>query len=139
MKNLSKSQYTKGLQCLKALWLYRHRKDLKTAPDAFQESIMESGTEFGELARKRWPGGVLIKADHMHPEDAVAETAKAIEGGALRLYEAAFLFDDVLVRVDVMERVGPALLDLPMPRRTSVRPLMQQRVDCITNGTQQPS
>ncbi len=106
MKSLSKSQFTKGLQCSKALWLYRHRKDLRTAPEAFQESIMEAGTEFGILARKRWPGGVLIDADHMHPEEALAQTKAALDAGANVLYEAAFLFDDVLVRVDVMERVG---------------------------------
>jgi hypothetical protein len=107
MKSLSKSQFVRGLQCVKSLWLYRHRKDLRTAPEAFQESIMEAGTEFGALARQRWPGGVLIAADHMHPEDALAQTKAALDAGANILYEAAFLFDDVLVRVDVMERVGP--------------------------------
>lgn len=106
-KNLSKSQYTKGLNCAKALWLYRHRKDLRTAPDAFQESIMEAGTEFGVLARKRWGGGVLIEADHNHPEDALAQTAAALASGTNVLYEAAFLHEGVLIRVDVMERVGP--------------------------------
>jgi hypothetical protein len=105
-KNLSKSQYTKGLQCAKALWLYRHRKDLASERDAFQESIMEAGTEFGILARKRWPGGVLITADHLHPEDALAQTKAALEAGANTLYEAAFLHEGVLVRVDVMERLG---------------------------------
>lgn len=104
---LSKTQYTKGLQCAKALWLYRHRKDLATAPDAFQESIMEAGTEFGTLARQRWPGGTLIKADHLHPEEALAETEVAIQAGAPVLYEAAFLHDGVVVRVDVLERIGP--------------------------------
>ncbi len=106
-KNLSKSQYTKGLQCAKALWLYRHRKDIASERDAFQESIMEAGTEFGVLARKRWPGGVLIAAPHDQPEEALRETRAAIELGAKVLYEAAFFRDGVLVRVDIMERVGP--------------------------------
>lgn len=103
---LSKSQFVRGLQCQKSLWLYRNRADLRTAPDAFQESIMEAGTEFGKLARDRWPGGVLIEEDHNHPEEALAETRTAIANGAKILYEAAFLHDGVLVRVDVMERVG---------------------------------
>ncbi len=102
MKNLSKSQYVRGLQCAKSLWLYRHRKDLKDPVDPFQQSIFHSGTEFGKLAMQRFPGGVLIEADHEHPEDALAETKQALAAGATILYEAAFIFDDVMVRADVV-------------------------------------
>lgn len=102
MKNLSKSQYVRGLQCAKSLWLYRHRKDLKDPIDPFQMSIFHSGTQFGLLAMKRFGGGVLIAADHAHPEEALAETAAAINAGATTLYEAAFLHEDVLVRADVV-------------------------------------
>lgn len=105
MKPLSKSQYVRGIQCEKSLWLYRHRKDLRTTPDTFQESIMESGTEFGILARQLWSGGVLIEADHLHPEDALTETQKAIASGAHTIYEAAFFYNDILVRVDVLRRM----------------------------------
>lgn len=108
VKKLSKTQYTKGLQCGKALWLYRNKKELADEVSDFQESIMEAGTEFGELARQRWPGGVLIKADSRDPEAAVAETLAAIAAGATVLYEAAFVFDDVLVRVDVLVAIGPS-------------------------------
>lgn len=106
-RKLSKSQYTKGLQCGKALWLYRHSPELGAAPDAFQESIMEAGTEFGVLARERWPGGVLIVQGHDDPDGALAATQAAIAAGASVLYEAAFLHDEVLVRVDVLVRLGP--------------------------------
>lgn len=107
MKSLSKSQYTRGLQCHKSLWLYRHRKDLRTAPDEFQQSIFDSGTAFGLLAHQRFGPGVLIAEDHTQPEAALAATEKAIADGAVVLFEAAFIYKDVLVRVDVMRRVGP--------------------------------
>ncbi len=99
---LSKSQYTRGMQCEKSLWLYRHRKDLKDPIDPFLESIFRSGTAFGQLAMERFPGGVLIKADHLHPEEALEETKAAIAAGATVLYEAAFLYEGVLVRTDVI-------------------------------------
>ncbi len=114
MKTLSKSQYVLGLQCHKALWLYRHRKDLKAEFGAFQQGLADAGTEFGILARDRFSGGVLIDADHDHPEEALAQTKAAIDGGARILYEAAFLHDDVLVRVDILvnEAAGWALVEV---------------------------
>ena len=104
MKSLSKSQYTRGLQCAKSLWLYRNAKDLASKADAFQESIMDAGTEFGVLAQKWMPGGVLIKAGHEDPEAALRETADAIAAGATAIYEGAFLWDDVLVRADIIAK-----------------------------------
>lgn len=103
MKSLSKSQYVRGLQCHKSLWLYRHRKDLRTPVDAFQQSILDQGTAFGALARERFFGGVLITQGHDDPEGALKATSDAIAAGAGILYEAAFLYEDVLVRIDVME------------------------------------
>ena len=47
---LSKSQYIRGLQCHKSLWLYKNRPELRTAPDAAQESLFETGYQVGELA-----------------------------------------------------------------------------------------
>ncbi len=31
--NLSKSQFIKGLQCHKALWLYKNKREFQTPPD----------------------------------------------------------------------------------------------------------
>ena len=46
---ISKSQYVKGLQCPKALWLYRHLKDLKPEIDAATQARFDAGHEVGEL------------------------------------------------------------------------------------------
>ncbi|MBS3927736.1 MAG: DUF2779 domain-containing protein [Sphingomonadales bacterium] len=112
MKSLSKSQYVRGNQCLKSLWLYRNRKDLQDPVDPFQQSIFHSGTAFGLLAMKRFAGGVLIHADHAHPEDALAQTADAVASGTKIIYEAAFLFEDVLVRADVVTKNDNGTWDL---------------------------
>mgnify|MGYP001608237043 CR=1 FL=1 len=103
---LSKSQYTRGLQCVKSLFLYRHHRDLQDPITPAQQQIFDQGTEVGILARQLFPGGVLIEADHMHPEDALAATRAAIAGGAKVLYEAAAVHDGVLVRADIIVNEG---------------------------------
>jgi hypothetical protein len=62
--HLSKSQYIRGLQCHKALWLYRHRRDLMTEPDANRLAMFASGHEVGTLAKSLFPGGTEIEFDH---------------------------------------------------------------------------
>lgn len=104
MKTLSKSQYTRGLQCEKSLWLYRERKELQDPVSPQDQAIFEQGTAVGILAHKWIKGGVLIEADHAHPEEALAATAAAIAAGAEVIYEAAFLYDGVLVRADIIVR-----------------------------------
>jgi hypothetical protein len=107
MHRLSKSRVMKGLQCVKALWLGIHRKDLATPVTPEQQAIFDQGTEVGELARDRFPGGVLIDAPYWQPAEAVEQTRAAIEGGATVLYEPAFMHEGVLVRVDVLHRAAP--------------------------------
>ena len=106
MKPLSKSQYVRGRQCVKSLWLYRHRKELADPVDEFQQQVFDKGTEFGKLAMQRFPGGVLIEQGHDDPEGAIAATTAAMNAGVRVIYEAAFLHDDVLVRADVLVRGG---------------------------------
>jgi hypothetical protein len=101
---LSKSRVMKGLQCTKALWLSVHRKHLATPVSPDQQAIFDQGTRVGELARERFAGGVLIDAPYWDPEQALAQTRAAIDDGALVLYEAAFVHEGVLVRVDVLRR-----------------------------------
>ena len=59
----------------------------------------------GRLARKRYPGGVLVEADHLHAQDAIAETQALLGDESVpAIFEAAFEHRGVLIRADVMER-----------------------------------
>ena len=40
---LSKSQYIRGLQCHKSLWLHKHNPELKDQADAQTESLFMHG------------------------------------------------------------------------------------------------
>lgn len=99
---LSKSQFTRGLQCPKSLWLYHHGREHQSAPDSMAQSIFDQGTAAGELAQKAFPGGVLIDVDHRHPLVAVAETEQAVEDGAKVIYEAAAIFENTIIRADIL-------------------------------------
>ncbi len=112
MKNLSKSQYTRGLQCAKSLWLYREKPELRDTPSPEQQAIFDAGTEVGVLAQSWISGGVLIKADHTDPERALLQTATSLVSGIQVIYEAAFLHDDVLVRADIIKKNADGSWDL---------------------------
>jgi hypothetical protein len=43
---LSKSQYIRGLQCHKSLWLYKNRQELRDTPDNQTESSFNIGYDY---------------------------------------------------------------------------------------------
>lgn len=103
MHILSKSTYMRGRQCPKALWLYRHRRELMPPVDATRQAAFDTGTEVGLLAQKLFPGGVDCTPET--PRDfapAIAATQRAIAGGATVIYEAAFLHEGVLADLDIL-------------------------------------
>ena len=103
---LSKSKFLSGLQCLKRLYLEVRQPELATPPDPATQAILDMGTEIGELARRRFPGGTLVSAGFRQREDALAQTAALLhDPGVPAIFEGAFEHDGVLVRVDILERV----------------------------------
>lgn len=106
---LSKSKFLSGLQCHKRLYLEVHHPALATKPDAATQAMFDMGTEVGELARSRFPGGVLVTAGYRQAEAALAKTAELIQDLTVpAIFEAAFLHGGVLVRADILERVEAA-------------------------------
>ena len=61
---LSKSQYIRGLQCHKALWLLKHRPELREKPDAATQTRFDLGHTVGDVACDLFPGGVEIEYNH---------------------------------------------------------------------------
>jgi hypothetical protein len=95
-----------GLQCPKRLYLEVHRPELATPPDAATQAILDMGTDLGELARQRFPGGRLVPAGYRQSREALEQTAALIADPTVpAIFEGALQFSDVLVRVDVLERL----------------------------------
>ncbi|MGM0520297.1 MAG: hypothetical protein ACQERD_11725 [Campylobacterota bacterium] len=55
--NLSKSLYTKGIQCPKALWLKKYKSSVLTPPDEQAGAIFETGNIVGDLACELFSDG----------------------------------------------------------------------------------
>jgi hypothetical protein len=106
---LSKSKFLSGLQCHKRLYLEVHHPSLATKPDAGTQAMFDMGTEVGELARSRFPGGVLVTAGYRQTEAALAQTAALIQDLTVpAIFEATFMHGGVLIRADILERVPAA-------------------------------
>jgi len=104
-KGLSKSRFCSGLQCEKQLWWRVHEPDApELAPAPGLQAIFDRGNRVGELARERFPGGVLIDGDDLRFGERLRRTRYAIAGGALAIFEAAFAADGVYAAVDALER-----------------------------------
>jgi hypothetical protein len=99
---LSKSSYIKGLQCEKHLYLYKyHYKEIDELSE-MQKSIFKRGTNVGQLAQDLFPGGsIAAEGDPPNYEKAIKKTNELIKSGVKVIFEAAFLFDEVLCIADV--------------------------------------
>ena len=51
-----------GKQCEKKLWLEKHAKYLASPFTEKQKYIMQQGSKIGQMARKQYPDGILIKS-----------------------------------------------------------------------------
>ena len=103
---LSKSRFITGQQCHLRLWYQCYQPDLASEISEGQQAIFDMGHEVGELATRLYPGGVLIGEDHLHHEEAVQSTLEALKDSSVcAIYEAAFLYDGVRIRVDILERL----------------------------------
>ncbi|MFC1926924.1 DUF2779 domain-containing protein, partial [Chloroflexota bacterium] len=100
---LSKSRFIAGLQCHKRLYLECYNRDLANPVDEGQQAIFDAGTKVGELARSRYPDGILITEDHLHHGNAIESTNTALSKLPIpSIYEAAFLYDGIRIRCDIL-------------------------------------
>src|SRR5438046_9539225 len=107
---LSKSRYTAGVQCHKLLWWKVHEPlAVELQPDKVLQDRFDQGKQVGELARTRFPGGVLIDLPHTAVDERVKLTRQLIDDGASAIFEASFLADNTLVAVDLLRPAGQGL------------------------------
>ena len=103
---LSKSKYMAGLQCPKRLYLEIHARDLATDFDAGTQAVLDAGTRVGELARDRYPGGVLVEVEYFKVEEGIARTTAMLADPAVAVvYEGFIQYQNVLVRPDILVRM----------------------------------
>ena len=98
---LSKSLYTKGIQCPKALWLKKYKPSVLTPPDEDAQAVFETGNIVGELACQLFSNGKEVTFTRNY-DDMIATTQQCINEGISNIYEATFNHNGTLVMVDVL-------------------------------------
>lgn len=112
---LSKSSFIKGIQCEKHLFLYKYHYDEMDELSEMQKAIFKRGTNVGELAHKLFPGGTIAaQGDPPNYERALKRTKELINSDVKVIYEAAFMFNEVLSIADivVMEKGGAKVYEV---------------------------
>jgi|FLOH01.1.fsa_nt_gi hypothetical protein len=102
--NLSKSQFIRGLQCHKSLWLYKNQPELRTQADQSKQALYDSGTDVGVLAQGLFPGGEVIQFEGSTFDEKINKTKELINSGVDTIYEATFKFYNILVMVDILHK-----------------------------------
>ncbi len=99
--NLSKSRYTRGVQCPKMLWMEAHK------PECFDESVLnqavlDTGNMVGDLAMGRF--GEYVEIPFIEGDFAEMErmTRDHLDAGASVVCEATFSFEGNLCMVDIL-------------------------------------
>lgn len=126
--SLSKSQFIRGLQCHKSLWLYKNRPDLRGEPGATLQALFDEGTYIGELAQGLFSGGEAIRFEEGSFEEKIEKTQKLIDSGVKTIYEATFQYDDVLVMVDILHKGKGGWELYEVKASTQVKPVHENDV-----------
>lgn len=118
---LSKSTYVRGLQCHKSLYLNKFKKNLRDEIEEGDESVFEQGIEVGKLAQQLYPKGVnSLPEQEFDYSNAIKKTAQFIKEKHPVIYEAHFLYDDVLCAVDILLFDGKKYKAIEVKSSTSV-------------------
>ncbi len=104
---LSKSSFLKGIQCEKHLYLYKHHYKWKDPISESQQAIFDRGTNVGKLAQDLFPGGIDVAPPNpFQYAKSALQTREKIKEGVTVFYEASFIYDEVLVAVDILVKSG---------------------------------
>lgn len=110
---LSKSKYIRGLQCSRALWLDVYHPELAQYSRETMRKF-DRGREFERLFKDQFPAAVDVStALRNRFNDYPAFTEEVLQrDGEVDLFEAGFLFDNVLVLADVVHKNADGRLDI---------------------------
>lgn len=112
---LTKSKFKEGLDCPTKLFYSQNSQYFnKQQENSFLEALAEGGYQVGELAKfliSEAPYKKSITIDTLDTAKAIDETLNRLESESSKIAEAAFNYQDLLVRVDLVVKNG-AQIDL---------------------------
>lgn len=102
--HLSKSLYTRGMQCPKSLWLKKYAPNVLTPPDEAAIARFKTGNAVGDLACELFPDGREVAFDSQNFEKMAEMTRQWLDEGLEHIYEATFIFEGIVVMVDILRQ-----------------------------------
>lgn len=103
LKPISKSAFIKAEQCLKYFYLYKNHYYLRDALSKEKQLIFKRGIDVGIYAQQLFPGGVDMTGEgHKDMSLLASKTREEIEKGTPIIYEATFIYDNLLVMLDIL-------------------------------------
>ncbi len=99
---ITKSDYILWRECPHNVWIKKHRPEAyNTSPlSEFEMHLIESGNQVEELARKRFPEGVLIET---RGEASLQQTTELINAGTSTIFQASFSDGTLFAAVDILK------------------------------------
>ena len=120
--SLSKSSFIKGLQCEKYLYLYKNNYELKDPIKDSSQAVFDQGNQIGLLAQSLFPGGVdCSPLSHFKITESVKKTMNFIENGEQIIYEATFIFNEILAATDILVKDNDGWKAYEVKSSTSIK------------------
>lgn len=125
---LTKSRFKLAVECPTKLFFTgkpEYRNILQE--DSFLEMLAEGGFQVGELAKLMYPTGYEIKSKNH--EEAERETAELLKQENVILFEPAFRFEKLFIRVDILIKVGNSiqLIEVKAKSYNSLDPKIEKK------------
>jgi hypothetical protein len=105
-RHLSKSDFMLARSCAKKLVYKKAGYDSSMEGNSYMKMLAEGGYIVGYMATLLYPDGIEITGK---TEEAIATTKQLLEHDNVTLFEAAINVGNLLVRVDVLEKIGSTL------------------------------
>ena len=117
---LTKSRYRMACECPTRLFYTKNKayKD-NSLDDPFLAALRDGGFQVGELARQYYGKGVLI--DTLDEAEALKLTAAEMSKPKALIFEAAFLYQNLFIRADIIQKTGKAVRLIEV-KSSSIRP-----------------
>ena len=101
---LSKSKFILGQQCTKSFWFDVNNVKPSNPPDDSAKERLSAGNEVGDISKQLFPGGQEVPYLPGKEKEMFEITKRLLEDGVTSIYEGSFIFDDIFVRVDLMNK-----------------------------------
>lgn len=103
---ISKTAFIKYDQCPKAFFFYKKHPYLRDPISREKQFTFNRGHAVGHLAQHLFPGGVDVSLQAKNSHDAFELTQQLLIAKVNTIYEATFVYNGVLVMVDILHFNG---------------------------------